>query len=88
MNPNALLTLVGGGPGDPDLITLKAIKALRDADVVLYDALINKELLEHAPKAEHIFVGKRKGMHRFSQDEINQLIVARSILGYSRRELS
>lgn len=78
MNPNALLTLVGGGPGDPDLITLKAIKALRDADVVLYDALINKELLEHAPKAEHIFVGKRKGMHRFSQDEINQLIVEKT----------
>ena len=78
MNPNALLTLVGGGPGDPDLITLKAIKALRDADVVLYDALINKEILEHAPKAEHIFVGKRKGMHRFSQDEINRLIVEKA----------
>ena len=75
MNPRAKLTLVGAGPGDPDLITLKGVKALQSADVVLYDALINPELLDHAPKAKKIFVGKRKGLHRFSQDEINQKIV-------------
>lgn len=71
----AKLTLVGAGPGDPDLITLKAIKALACADVVLYDALVNRELLDYAPKAIHIFVGKRIGYHRYSQDEINELIV-------------
>ncbi len=75
MNPRAKLTLVGAGPGDPELITLKGVKALQAADVVLYDALINPLLLDHAPKAKKIFVGKRKGFHRFSQDEINQKIV-------------
>ncbi len=70
------LTLVGAGPGDPDLLTIKGAKALAVADVVLYDALINKELLEYAPKsAQKIFVGKSKGNHSFSQDEINSLIV-------------
>jgi len=71
----AKLTLVGAGPGDPDLITLKGIKALACADVVLYDALVNRELLDYAPQAIKIFVGKRKGFHRYSQDEINELIV-------------
>lgn len=70
------LTLVGAGPGDIDLITVKGVKALAEADVVLYDALINPQLLEYAPKrALKKFVGKRKGFHRYSQDEINQLIV-------------
>ena len=56
------LTIVGAGPGDPDLITLKAIKAIGDADVILYDALINIDLLEYAnSNSEKIFVGKRKG---------------------------
>jgi len=75
MNPKAKLTLVGAGPGDPELITLKGINALKSADVILYDALINPVLLEHAPQARKIFVGKRKGFHRYSQDEINQKIV-------------
>ena len=52
------LTVVGAGPGDVDLITLKGIKALQNADVVLYDALVSPELLEYAPVAEKIFVGK------------------------------
>ncbi|NOY46986.1 MAG: uroporphyrinogen-III C-methyltransferase [Chlorobi bacterium] len=70
------LTLVGAGPGDPDLLTIKGAKALAEADVVLYDALINKQILEYAPKsATKIFVGKRKGNHSFSQDEINNFIV-------------
>ena len=75
MNPKAKLTLVGAGPGDPELITLKGINALKSANVILYDALINPVLLEHAPQARKIFVGKRKGFHRYSQDEINQKIV-------------
>ena len=73
------LTVVGAGPGDPDLITLKAIKALKSADVILYDALINVDLLNYAPKkAEKIFVGKRKGCYRYQQEQINELIVSRA----------
>jgi uroporphyrin-III C-methyltransferase len=70
------LSLIGAGPGDPDLITLKGVKALQQADVVLYDALVNEELLDWAPKsAPRIFVGKRAGKHAFTQDQINNLIV-------------
>ena len=70
------VTLVGAGPGDPDLITLKAVKALAEANVVLYDALANDEILAHAPKdAIKIFVGKKIGNHAYTQDQINQLIV-------------
>lgn len=69
------LTLVGAGPGDPDLITVKAIKALADADVILYDALANEELLNYASsRAKKIFVGKRAGKHYLQQYEINRLI--------------
>ena len=70
------LTIVGAGPGDVDLITIKAVKALETADVVLYDALVNEELLKYAPQAEAVFVGKRFGCHAYSQDQINELIVA------------
>lgn len=74
------LTVVGAGPGDPDLITLKGIKALQNAKVVLYDALVNKALLMHcSSNAECIDVGKRKGYCRFPQSEINQLIVDKAI---------
>jgi uroporphyrin-III C-methyltransferase len=67
---------VGAGPGDPDLLTLKGVKALAEAKVVLYDALANEAIMNHAPKsAIRIFVGKRKGAHSYSQDQINQLIV-------------
>ena len=71
-----IVTLVGAGPGDPDLLTIKGAKALAEANVVLYDALANEELLSYAPKrALKIFVGKRKGFHAYTQDQINQLIV-------------
>ena len=74
---NPKLTIVGAGPGDAELITLKAVKALENADVVLYDALINEELLQYANKnAEILFVGKRIGCHAYSQDQINDLIVS------------
>ena len=69
------LTLVGAGPGDPDLITVKGIKTLAKADVVMYDALANDALLRYAPHAKKVFVGKRKGYKRYSQDRINELIV-------------
>ncbi|MDQ3110895.1 MAG: uroporphyrinogen-III C-methyltransferase [Bacteroidota bacterium] len=70
------VTLVGAGPGNPDLITVKGINALSEADVVLYDALVNPELLKYVPlSAKKIYVGKRKGHHTFSQEQINTLIV-------------
>ncbi len=72
------LTIVGAGPGDVELITLKAIKALNNADVVLYDALVNEELLQYATNANCIFVGKRLGCHAYSQDQINELIVSQA----------
>ncbi len=72
------LTVVGAGPGDPDLITIKAIKTLESADVVLYDALINDVLLNYASNAEKIFVGKRKGCYAYQQEQINELIVSRA----------
>lgn len=74
------LTVVGAGPGDVDLITLKGIKALQSAAVVLYDALVDTALLEYAPKAEKIFVGKRKGCYAYQQVQINELIVQRAKL--------
>jgi uroporphyrin-III C-methyltransferase len=71
-----LLSLVGGGPGDPELITIKAIKTIEKADVILYDALINENLLKYASKKAIIrFVGKRYGCHPLSQKEINYLII-------------
>jgi len=71
-----LLSLVGAGPGDPELITLKAIKTIQNADVILYDALANEALLKYASKhAIKKFVGKRFGCHTFSQQEINHLII-------------
>jgi uroporphyrin-III C-methyltransferase len=70
------ITLVGAGPGDVDLMSIKGVKALAKADVVLYDALVNEEVLSFAPEsAIKIFVGKRAGKHSMKQDEINQLLV-------------
>jgi uroporphyrin-III C-methyltransferase len=70
------VTLIGAGPGDPDLLTIKGAKALAEAQVVLYDALANEEILTYASKkAIKVFVGKRKGCHAYTQDQINQLIV-------------
>ncbi|MCR9064525.1 MAG: uroporphyrinogen-III C-methyltransferase [Cytophagales bacterium] len=73
------LTLVGAGPGDPDLITLKAVKALAMANVVLYDHLANHELLEHCSEnCELIYVGKRGHKRGITQDKINELIVEKA----------
>lgn len=70
------ITLVGAGPGDPDLLTYKGIKALQMADVVLYDAYVNEALLNHAPENTiKVFVGKRTDDESFSQDAVNKLMV-------------
>jgi uroporphyrin-III C-methyltransferase len=73
--PIPRLTLIGAGPGDPELLTLKAVKAIQRAEVILYDALVNEEILDLAKNAVKISVGKRKGHHSFTQEEINELIV-------------
>ena len=70
------LTLVGAGPGDPELITLKGIRALQQADVVMYDALVHPDLLDHCrPDALKVYVGKRRGAYSCMQEDINPLIV-------------
>lgn len=69
------LTLVGAGPGDPELISLKGIKALESANAVLYDALVHPGLLDYVPEnAIKEYVGKRAGAHSSTQQEINRLI--------------
>ena len=75
-DPTPRLSVVGAGPGDPELLTLKGLRALQSAGAVLYDALVDEELLEYAPaSAVRIFVGKRRNFKKFTQDEINALIV-------------
>ncbi|MBG7630424.1 MAG: uroporphyrinogen-III C-methyltransferase [Bacteroidetes bacterium] len=77
---NPKVTLVGAGPGDKDLITLKGIKAIEQADYILYDALVNPEILEYAKKnITFLYVGKRFNNHAYSQDEINQLLVDKAL---------
>ena len=69
--------LVGAGPGDPELLTIKALKALERADVVVHDGLVSDEILALAPAAaRRISVAKRKSRHSYSQDEINRMLVA------------
>ncbi|MFC7783921.1 MULTISPECIES: uroporphyrinogen-III C-methyltransferase [unclassified Rossellomorea] len=68
--------LVGAGPGDPELITLKALKSIQKADVILYDRLVNKELLSYAKKgADLIYCGKLPNYHTMKQDTINHFLV-------------
>ena len=67
--------LVGAGPGDPALATLKAVESLRKAEVIIYDYLANEALLDFAPPgAERIYVGKKAGAHAMKQEEINALL--------------
>jgi uroporphyrin-III C-methyltransferase len=69
--------LVGAGPGDPELLTIKALKALQAADVVVHDGLVSDEILDLAPAAaRRISVAKRKSRHSYSQDEINRMLTA------------
>lgn len=74
--------LVGAGPGDPELLTLKAVRALKSADVILYDRLVGTGVLDHARReAELIPVGKAKGAHSVSQDKIQALMIERARAG-------
>jgi uroporphyrin-III C-methyltransferase len=74
--------LVGAGPGDPDLLTVKALRTLQAAEVVVHDGLVSDEILALAPAgARRISVAKRKSRHSYSQDEINRMIVAFALEG-------
>ncbi|MGY2398925.1 uroporphyrinogen-III C-methyltransferase [Pseudomonas sp. SDO5271_S396] len=72
---NAKVWLVGAGPGDPELLTLKAVRAMREADVVLIDDLVNPAVLEHCPGTQVITVGKRGGCRSTPQDFIHRLLL-------------
>ena len=77
-----LVYLVGAGPGDPKLITVKGCEVLKRADVVVYDHLVSERLLEHVrPRASRIYAGKEKGRHTKSQDAINWLLVRHARAG-------
>ncbi|MBU1625766.1 uroporphyrinogen-III C-methyltransferase [bacterium] len=71
--------LIGAGPGDPELITVKGIRCIGESDVIVYDNLANSKLLEYCKQsAEKVYMGKRKGAHSFTQDEINEYLVKRA----------
>jgi uroporphyrinogen III methyltransferase/synthase len=73
-----IVYLIGAGPGDPGLITVKGRECLRRADVVIYDYLANPVFLREAPTAEHLYVGKKGGSHHRSQEEISLLLVEKA----------
>ena len=80
--PDGIVYLVGAGPGDPGLITLRGVECLRQAEVVVYDYLANELLLNHAPaNAERIYAGKIGGRHNQDQEEINRLLVEKGRAG-------
>ena len=80
--PQGRVLLVGAGPGDPELLTMKAVRALKSADVVFYDQLVGEGVLDHARReAELIPVGKAKGAHSVPQAEINALLIERAKAG-------
>ena len=79
MSPLARVSFLGAGPGDPELVTVKALRRLREADVVIHDRLVPIELLEEvSPSAEIIDAGKSPGRHCLAQGEINWLLVDRA----------
>ncbi|HMA16661.1 MAG TPA: siroheme synthase CysG, partial [Kiloniellaceae bacterium] len=77
------VAIVGAGPGDPDLLTFKALRRLQEADVVLYDKLVGPEIVDYARRdALRVYVGKSKANHALSQDAINALMAEHALAGY------
>lgn len=82
MSKQGKVYIIGAGPGDAGLITLKAVECLRLADVVIYDNLVNEELLKYAPeRARFVYAGKKGGDHTLSQDKINALLAKEALDG-------
>ena len=82
MSEQGKVYLVGAGPGDPGLITAKGLQCLQEAQIVLYDRLVDQRLLgEASPEAEMLDVGKARGFHREPQEGINQLMVEKALEG-------
>ena len=81
MSEPGLVSLVGAGPGDPELLTLRAVSRLNAADVVFYDALVDRTALRHAPRARWAYVGKRAGRPSISQRTIERLMIRRALRG-------
>ena len=76
----SIVYLVGAGPGDPGLITVKGRECIKKADVIVYDYLVNVELLKAAkPGVEMIYVGKQGGSHTLEQEDINKLLVEKAL---------
>ncbi len=76
------VSLVGAGPGDPDLLTVKGLKAIQNAEVLVYDRLVSQDILDLAHQdAERIYVGKKLDYHCVPQDQINQLLVDKALEG-------
>ncbi|PSW14465.1 uroporphyrinogen-III C-methyltransferase [Photobacterium rosenbergii] len=79
---SGFVSLVGAGPGDPDLLTVKGLRVIRAADVLVYDRLVSKDILAMAdPAAEMIYVGKKLDFHCVPQDQINQILVQKAQQG-------
>lgn len=77
-----MVYLVGAGPGDPKLITIRGLECIQEADVIAYDRLVNLKLLEHAKEgAELVFVGKLPNQHDLIQENIHQLLVEKALEG-------
>src|SRR5688572_14759430 len=82
MSKKGTVYLVGAGPGDARLMTLRGAELLKRADVVIYDALLNPELLRLvSPSAELIYAGKRASAHAMSQEQLNTLLVEKASAG-------
>ncbi|WP_111978915.1 uroporphyrinogen-III C-methyltransferase [Algibacillus agarilyticus] len=78
------VALVGAGPGDADLLTVKALRSIQTADIIIYDNLVSTEIRSLFPKESvALYVGKAKGQHYLTQDEINHLLIDRAQQGYS-----
>ncbi|ARC92341.1 uroporphyrinogen-III C-methyltransferase [Vibrio coralliilyticus] len=76
------VSLVGAGPGDPDLLTVKGYRVIQQAEVIVYDRLVSKEILALAnPQAEMVYVGKKLDFHCVPQEQINQILVEKALAG-------
>jgi uroporphyrin-III C-methyltransferase len=81
-NQDGFVSLVGAGPGDPDLLTVKGLRVIQQADVLVYDRLVSQEILDLAPlDVEQVYVGKKLDHHFVPQDKINQLLVEKAQQG-------